>query len=113
MEDYHEAAEKQPYGEVKECRSYKGGKGHFVQLYSSKQIQADACTIVWLARDFAHFDISAYRLLIQRCNQGGCEAKDEAYKPHRVDPGHVYTGEQGLIRRRRDERAISGICELL
>jgi hypothetical protein len=112
MEDYHEAAEKQQYGEVKECWSCQDCKGHFVQLYSSKQKQADTRTIVWLARDFGHFDISAYRLLIQRRNQARCEAKREAYKPHPDDPDHVYTGREWLIRR-RDGCAISGICELL
>ena len=108
MEDYHEASEKQQDGEVKECWGCQDCKGHFVQLYSSKQKQADTRTIAWVARDFGRFDIPAHRLLIQRCDQGGCEAKHEAYKPHPVDPDQVYTGREWLICR-RDGHTISGI----
>jgi len=64
MKDYHEAAKKQPYGEMEERWSCQYGKGHFVNLYSSEQKQVDTRAINLPARDFGHLDVSAYRLLI-------------------------------------------------
>ena len=37
MKNYHEAVQKQEYGEVKECRKYFDNKGDFVLLRANEQ----------------------------------------------------------------------------
>ena len=97
MKGYHEAAEKQTYGKVKEYRSYFDCKGHFVLLRAEEQKHANTCAVVWFVRDVGRFDVPACPLLKQCRNQGGCEAKHKANQPHCIDPDHGCAGKKWLI----------------
>jgi hypothetical protein len=63
MKDYHKAGEKQVHGEMKECHSYLSQTVHFVELRADEQEQTDMCAMIWLDRDFGHFDASTCQLL--------------------------------------------------